>query len=163
MIPVGRTTVATLALAIAVLSGRPAMAQSNAFDCTYIRCFLKLQQHPAQIVRGFTEEPVARFRIFAPSIAALATAGDSMRFHYRMFHDEYNRGAGMEIVGVGVAAVSMIAIFAHRWDESRTPATIAVAGGGTLLGFLGFLSRHHAEGHLRRAIALYNHSLPDAP
>ncbi len=135
----------------------------QAVPCTYEQCALRIQYRlfDVRVVQGAAETPVGRIALFAPRIEPLATASDTVRFHYAAYRNGQVGGAVLTLVGsvalIGSAAVAFGSAFST--SDANEAAYAALFGAGVVAAFVGIAATRRAQDHLQRAIWLYNRSL----
>jgi hypothetical protein len=158
---VQRATFRFIALGIAAgLACGSAAAQAR--DCTYERCFLRLQEHPLAVVQGLAATPVTELGLFSsPRIDVLAARADSARIHYEAFRGAYNRTRAFAVIGIA-ADIGAVLVFSGN-PRANQGAALRLFTGGAVCWLAGMGSGAYAQSQLNQAIALYNRSLPDTP
>jgi hypothetical protein len=136
---------------------------AQAAECNYDRCALRLQFHGSgtRLVQGATATSVATIGLFAPEIAVLATASDSVRAHYEAFRTYHNRGAKLGLVSLATAVAGGVLYFALEGDARWVGVGVVAVGFGISLG----ASSNGATGrdHLQQSIWHYNRALATPP
>ena len=157
-----RSRAVLISLATAVVVGSTLAAAQDS-TCTYDRCALRLQHRlwSLRLVAGANDTPVARLGMFAPRIAPLSGAGDSVRSHYEAFRSSQNRASAFALVGIVTIFASGVVYGANRYQNDGVALGLAVAA--LPFAIVGAVNELKARDHLAQAIWLYNRALPRTP
>jgi hypothetical protein len=123
--------------------------------CTYSRCALRVDYGfwSTRLVRGSTDERVARLGWFGSGVGVLLAASDSAAHYARQYQ---NRRVTSDVVGLIGTALILIGWASGEGLEDGGPLTL----GGLTLGLVGLPFAFASRRSLDRALWWYNRDLP---
>ena len=146
---------ATLAIAAAPLAAQPTPVPPIA-ECSYDACALRVEPggffSRPRLLRGVNAEPVARFGIAGPDLAALVAGSDSAVAHALAFRPHQIRAGVAGLASTIAAAAAIVIGWNDVNDNNLWPLSIASLGLGVYAGYEARL----AQREVARSVWWYN-------